>query len=255
MDHLKQDFQLVVIDSPYEILERPLVEHLFTKMVGLKKQGYGSNYPHGVLPVDTTDFIATHVLLCQKKKDQSLLPIMGYKTITLEKCREYNLKFPGLTLVQNAQMPVHAQVVESIMQRCEQQAKGLAYLGSWTVDPIFKEKLKNKQEPKANLREAFLAFYRQLYRQQNVAEVIIGGTLRFGTEKIFYGLGHRALALNGQELSPIKVAHLIKEPVLVMHSAAFNETSAEAEKKWQVVWDERIHLKMNPGQQVQKRAA
>lgn len=255
MNSLIQDFQLVVIDSPYEILEHPLVESLFTKMVSLKKKGYGSNYPQGVLPVDTTDFIATHVLLCQKKRDHSLKPIMGYKTTTLEKCREYNLKFPGLGLVQSAQMPLHAQVVEGIIQRCEQEGKRLAYLGSWTVDPQFKQQLKSRPEPRANLREAFMAFYRLLYRQQNVSEVVIGGTLRFGTERIFYDLGHRALQLNGQELSPIQVAHLIKEPVLVMHSTAFSEASIVAEEKWRAVWDLRIHLNDNILLKDQKRAA
>jgi hypothetical protein len=251
MNHLKQDFQLVIIDSPYETWDDPLTESLFSKMVGLKRQGYNSRYPDGVLPVDTTDFLATHVLLCQKDPNDFLLPVMGYKTISLQKCRQYNLNFPGLSLVQNARMPLHSQVVENIIQRCELENRGLAYLGSWTVDPRYK----SRSGPSENLRDAFLAFYSLLYREQNISEVVIGGTLRFGTEKIFASLGHRPLTLNGLELPPIQVAHLSKEPVLVMHSNRFSDASELAEKKWGPVWNRRIHIEANSLRQLQKRAA
>lgn len=252
MKSLAQDFQLVIMDSPYEIVEQSvLVDHLFMQMMSLKKQGYEKHYQHGVLPVDTSDFVATHVLLCRRKRDQSLQPIMGYKTITLDRCQEFNLRFPGLSLVQNAQMPEHTKVVEDIMQRCEKEQKKLAYLGSWTVDPEYRK----RPGPHEDLREAFKAFYRLLYREQNVAEVLIGGTLRFKTEKVFAELGHKALSQNGQELSHIHVAHLNKEPVLVMHSQEFNDSSKLAEQKWQDVWQERIHLEKELLQARQKRAA
>jgi hypothetical protein len=93
---------------------------------------------------------------------------------------------------------------------------------------------------KNELKEAFIAFYRMVYREQNVAEVLIGGTLRFKTEKLFSELGHKPLSLNNEPLSPIHVAHLVKEPVLVMHSAEFNEASLEAEKRWRNVWEDRL---------------
>ena len=251
MGNLKQDFQLVILDSPYETWDNPWTASLFNKMIALKRLGYGLHYPHGVLPVDTTDFLATHALLCRYDADNSLQPVMGYKTISLEKCRQYNLKFPGLSLVQNAQMPQHAKVVEDIIQRCEHENKNLAYLGSWTVDPHYK----NQPGPKENLREAFLAFYRLLYMEQKISEVLIGGTLRFGTEKIFAALGHSPLTLNGVELSPIHVAHLTKEPVLVMHSTNFTEASQLAIKKWNEVWNNRILIDVANSQSNQKRAA
>lgn len=246
-----KQFKLLILDSPFENWGNPQVESMFSKMVTLKKQGYGGCYATGVLPVDTTDFLSTHVLLCEKDGENNFTPIMGYKTITLEKCRQYNLNFPGLSLVQNAKMPVHTQVVQSIIERCEQEQRGLAYLGSWTVNPGYRHRTLLKKE----LKEAFMAFYRMVYREQNVAEVLIGGTLRFKTEKLFSELGHRPLSLDNQPLSPIHVAHLVKEPVLVMHSSNFNDASSEAEKKWRSVWDDRLIIANEISQKAQKRAA
>jgi hypothetical protein len=231
-----KQFKLLILESPFENWGNPLVESIFSKMVTLKKKGYGGCYANGVLPIDTTDFLSTHVLLCEIERDGNFTPVMGYKTITLQKCRQYNLNFPGLSLVQNAKMPVHSEVVQSIIERCEKEQRSLAYLGSWTMNPAYR----HRQLLKKELKEAFMAFYRMVYREQNVAEVLIGGTLRFKTEKLFSDLGHRPLSLDGQPLSPIHVAHLVKEPVLVMHSADFNETSLEAEKKWHGVWEDRM---------------
>lgn len=241
MEKMKDNnFQLVILNCPYERWDHQAVRTLFAKMVSLKKEGYGSRYINDVLPVDTSDFIATHVLLCEKQRDGVLEPIMGYKSISIEKCRQYNLNFPGLSLVQSAKMPLHTQAIEKIIEQCDVNQKGLAYLGSWTVSQKFKSRsFKNRN---LNLKEAFSTFYRLLYQEQNISEVVIGGTLRFRTEKLFYNLGHRPLSLNGIELPSIQVAHLAKEPVLVMHAEGFIEAFLDIEKKWLSVWNNRIYF-------------
>lgn len=238
MDNIKHNFQLVILESPYEIWDIENVPALFSKMIELKKEGYNSHYEKKVLPLDTSDFIATHVLLCEKQKEGNLKPLMGYKTVTVKKCEEYNFVFPGLSLVLNAKMPLHAEVINNIIQRCEREQKKLAYLGSWTMDPL----LKNQTLLKQQLKTAFQAFYGLLYREQKVSEVIIGGTLRFHTEKLFTKLGQKPLQLNGEDLSVINVKHLANEPVLVMHGKCANGPLTEVEQQWSPVWNNRIHL-------------
>lgn len=237
MNNIEHNFQLVILESPYEIWNLQSVPLMFSKMIKLKKDGYDSHYLKKVLPLDTSDFIATHVLLCRKQKDQSLEPIMGYKTVTVKKCQEYNFVYPGLGLVTNAKMPLHIQAVNNIIQRCEHEQKNLAYLGSWTIDPTLKDPLLRKQ-----LKKAFQAFYGLLYREQKVSEVIIGGTLRFHTEKIFSELGQKPLQLNGEDLPVINVKHLGDEPVLVMHGACSSDPLTETEHQWNAVWSNRIHF-------------
>lgn len=250
----EHDFQVVILDSPYEIWDQPLVSSLFSKMVRLKKQGYEDHYVRGVLPVDTSDYLATHILLCERGSNGSLEPVMGFKSITVEKCREYSLGFSGLSLVQNAKMPLHSQAVENIIQRCDREMRRLAYFSSWTIDTKFKKEY--YQRNNKDLNDAFCVFYLGISREQDLSEVILGGTLRFHTEQLFFKLGHQPLSLNGQQLSPIHVAHLAQEPVLVMHSSVFPEISLASGKKWERLWNERIHLEKAHGyHQMTKKAA
>ncbi|MGZ3772289.1 MAG: hypothetical protein ACXVCY_00350 [Pseudobdellovibrionaceae bacterium] len=237
------DFQLIIVDAPYENWDDPLVQNLFVKTIGLKNQGYGNNYEHKVMPVDTSDFFGTHILLCEKQLNGTLNPVMGFKSTTLKKCRDYNLGFPGLGLVQSAKMPLHCQAVENIMQSCDREKRGLAYYSSWTIDTKFKKKYYEKNG--RDLSDAFCVFYLGISREQKNSEVILGGTLRFRTEKIFEKLGHKPLSLSGQELPPIYVSHLAKEPVLVMHSTNFSDIDLESKEKWLKVWNDRIHLGNN----------
>ncbi|MGZ3770221.1 MAG: hypothetical protein ACXVCP_11380 [Bdellovibrio sp.] len=241
MERSLNNFQLVIVECPYEIWDNPLVQTIFLKMVALKRQGYGNNYDKNVLPVDTSDFIGTHVLLCIKDIDGTWKPIMGYKSISLKKCQEYNLTFPGLNLVYSAKMPQHIQAVENIVRRCIDQQQGLAYCGSWTIDVEFK---KNYYQNHKDLTDATTVFYFALKNQQNINEIVLGGTLRFHTEKIFSNWGCKPISLNEQELPPIKVAHLAEEAVIVMHTSADSPVSTIAtEKKWHKIWKDRIHLR------------
>lgn len=236
MSEAFKKFQLVVLDSPIESWSDPAVQKIFNKMVTLKKNGYESCYSQGVLPVDTSDFFATHVLLCEKQTNNDLNPIMGYKTVSLSKCQQYNQNFPGLGLVQSASATDHIGVVKDIVQRCSQNQTGLSYLGSWTVDPEFKKRCPQD----VHLKSAFITFYHQLYQEQGIKEVIIGGTLRFKTEKLFAELGHKPLSKDGKALAHIFVTHLVKEPVLVMHADTFVTPTTSQTEMWQQIWQDRL---------------
>lgn len=237
--NLKHDLQLVLIQSPFANWEDKIVQELFVKMVALKKSGFGTNYTSPVLPVDTSDFVATHALLCRKDAQKKLLPMMGYRTISLEESMKNYLTFPGLSLVRNAKAPLHSKAVEDIMNRCQKTRRGLSYLGSWTVDQNFRQQ---HPEFKQDLREIFCVVYQALYKLQNISEVIIGGTLRFKTDQVFHQLGHRSLHYADQDLPPIAAPHLDGEPVLVMHAKELPQLPKALIKKWQPLWDHRMEL-------------
>ncbi|MGZ5279528.1 MAG: hypothetical protein ACXWC9_06280, partial [Pseudobdellovibrionaceae bacterium] len=100
-----QNLRFVVLKSPFQIwtqLENDTFKDLFHDMVRLKLQGYGLEYPRGVLPVDTSDFIATHLLVC-KEEGSRLRPIMGFKTTSFADCEHHQIAFPALGLVQAAE--------------------------------------------------------------------------------------------------------------------------------------------------------
>jgi hypothetical protein len=100
------NLQIVVLESPYDNMNDPLVRDLFSKIVQLKIEGYRLVYPYGVLPVDSYDFIATHHLVC-REINGSYQVLMGVKYITLKKCLTHNLPFPGIALLRTAKAVSH----------------------------------------------------------------------------------------------------------------------------------------------------
>ena len=228
--------RLVIVHNPYSVWDHILVPKLFHDMVQLKKDGYSSMYSKPVMPVDTTDFIATHILLCLVDSKENLKPIMGYKSTTLKDCENYDLVFPALSLVKNAGAVLHTSAVQSLVETCRSKNLSLAYLASWTLD----HKIKNEFFLKHELRDIFIASYYFLYQQLKISQIIIGGTLRFGTDKIFKAMGHQPLEWNKKILEPILAAHLAKEPVQVMCANHLPDSLRLVASRWKKLWNERL---------------
>jgi hypothetical protein len=117
-------------------------------------------------------------------------------------------------------------------------AEKLAYLGSWTADPDMKKDPMLRQA----LKEVFVATYTSFYKEAGITDVVIGGTLRFHTERTFADLGHAPLNLAGRELPPIKVTHLVGEKVLVMHAHGFSDKSRLIVERWKPLWNARLEV-------------
>src|SRR4051794_13077167 len=107
--------KLAVINCPYDNWDNSSVRDLFCRIIGLKLAGYRGKHPYGALPLDTTDFVATHVAIGIDEGLQGFRPIMAYKTVTQERCKIHNLPFPALTLARASGGDAHARKVEEIL--------------------------------------------------------------------------------------------------------------------------------------------
>lgn len=226
--------RIVVIHNPYDTFQEPLVKDLFSKMVELKLKGYRAEYPYGVLPVDASDFVAAHQMVCIESRS-GFVPIMGYKSTTLEKCQIYNMVFPALNLVRQAGATPHDKAVEAIVANCKNPAE-LTYTGSWTVDPS----VKRNPALATQLKHLFKTMYVLYHLENSIHQIIAGGTLRFKTEKLIERWGHEPLTYNGEKLPTIRVKHLLNEEVLVMHLKKFTEEAKVIDEESLALWQDRI---------------
>jgi hypothetical protein len=239
--------RMVVFKNPFSAWVQPqvnvLYRDLFYDMVGMKLRGYGHEYPDGVLPVDSSDFIATHLLICQESKNGKLLPITGFKTTLLHDCEHHQISFPGLGLVHAAESPSHVKAMKAIMERCLAEGKSLAYTGSWTIEPI----LRRDKELSRELVQLFRAIYVFHHQQEKIDEVITGGTIRFKADVLLGNMGHDPLRLEDRVLPPIHVKHLFGEPVSVLHLKAFSDSAITQSAPYKNLWKERIEISADSG--------
>ena len=235
---ITDDLVLVVIDCPYDTIASKITQDLLIKTMALKISGYRQDYEYGVLPVDTSDLIAAHQLVCKKTKE-GLIPLTGYKSTTLQRSKIHGLTFPGLGLVRSANAPLHERAVEKIMADCEGRGASLAYTSSWTMDKTIP---KSNRELRTVLRELFETMYVRYHLEYGIDEILVGGTLRFKTEVLFNFWGHHPLKLEDHELSHINVPNLLGEPVVVMHLKNFSNEAIEKVEKWRSMWDQRVTI-------------
>jgi hypothetical protein len=90
--------KIIVLNSPYDTIQNPLTQSLLAKTIAMKIAGYRKHYPYGVLPADSYDFVATHLILCEENNGD-YEPLMGMKFTTYERCKIHNLEFPILHIV------------------------------------------------------------------------------------------------------------------------------------------------------------
>lgn len=131
-------YKVAVLDCPYDTWGSTNTQHLFSEIINLKLAGYKDVYTDGVLPMDTYDFIATHILVCMEENGK-LRPLTGFKSVTSARCKRFNLPFPTAQLLSLGNTPLHVEAVDSIMKNCDESGNVLAYDSSWTVHPEAKK--------------------------------------------------------------------------------------------------------------------
>jgi hypothetical protein len=136
-EQIRKNFKFVVIRSPHELMEDELTRDLFPKLVQLKVEGYRKEYGNYVLPFDTSDFIATHLVLCEIQKDGSFIPVLAFKSVTLEMCDNYKIPFPILSMLEGNHKKTILGTIDRY--RATNSQSQLAYNGSFTILPRLRE--------------------------------------------------------------------------------------------------------------------
>ena len=235
MSHANEKkLKFVILDCPIDHWNDPVVKNLFQKLIDLKLKGYRSRYGSAVLPIETVDFIATHVLTCEETAD-GLVPLMGNRCITTERCKRFNMKFPLLSLVEECQSPVHVQAIEKFLHHTTKNSR---YFGSWTGDPEL------AQTSPEFFKELFHMFYAsQVYACPNAEkeEIFTCGNLVLKTERHIKFLGYDEFKDGDQALPPFSAFFISNHPSVVFKtSKGYSDLAKLDAEKYKQLWENRI---------------
>jgi hypothetical protein len=134
---LDKNYQVVVLKAPYGLMSNWSARNTFGEICQLKITGYAKEYPAGILPFDGSDFIASHVALCEKT-NTGLVPVMAFKAVTLADCDHHRVNFPILGMVKSPDNTSrHVAYFEEMLRSYRESGRShkLAYNGSFTVHP------------------------------------------------------------------------------------------------------------------------
>jgi hypothetical protein len=235
----KQDLQLVTLKGFYDCSAKPEAQELFMKMIALKLKGYLHEYASGVLPVDTTDYLGVHHILCRWVRGE-YVPIMAYKSVGLEACVRHNILFPALAIVGWPGSPETREdtreAVKGLLGRCEKGKISATYDSSWTIDP---ETRRDRQLVR-KLRDIFLTahLFHTAERAPNMS--VICGIFRFKTERFFADWGYRPIETPDGSDPLFNHAFLRGEKAIMMSTAKYSDCAWATARNNEALWRDRI---------------
>jgi hypothetical protein len=228
-------YRVVILDRPVAGWGDPLVQELFAKLVTLRLSGYGARYAQSVLPLDTNDFISTHIMLCTES-ERGLLPRMAYRHTSFEQCAAFGLPFPVLAPMLAVGATRHAHIVRDTLARCERERKAVDFVGSWTIDPAVRSDRNMFRE----LWEITIALCASHNREHRVAEAFGGAVVCLRTERLLGACGLRPVLDEGAPLPPVGIPHLRGEQILLMHRTGIPDEALALADKWRWLWEGKV---------------
>lgn len=197
----------------------------------MKYEGYASTYDDKVLPMDQTDFFATHLILCEEVFDE-LIPVIAYKSISYERCLKHRVEFPPLTLMKTDGQLEAAKAVENLLSSVK-DPHNISYEASCAQNLSYRN---SKEEGlKEKIREFLTMMLVQHHREFGIPHMLICGIPRVGTDILLQKMGLSRINSHAE----FKQSNLNKEPAVLLYKEGFNEYAKAVAKKHIKIWNEK----------------
>lgn len=239
---------IVVLESPYSTLALPEGREVFSGVIGTKIKGYTAVHDKNSLPVDTTDFLATHVLVADKN-DPFNTVYSTYKTTTFKVCEQYNIPFPFLTLLKNHAHADCYNEMERIINECREKGEDLSYDTGWTINPSVRED-KDLQMVLKDLANVFAINH---HRDYNIPHWVTLGICKVKTDQYFKKMGLVEISDKATVIHPF--LHQAEAKALISLNHQYTDFAYHTAEKYQSLWDNRITVSIEEAEKAQERVA
>jgi len=238
---IERDYKVVIIRSIYDTIKNDVVRDIIPKLIEFKIDGYSKEYPKNVLPFDASDFVATHLLLCKINPDSSLDPVLGFKSVTLEKCDDHKFEFPMLSLFNNDKSAIETRnKLESLIahHRSNGTSSQLAYNCSFTIKPS----LRQNKELMKYLWDITFSLLTNYYIEYNINNILALCATKFNIHKKKEQLGWEYLKSeqNKNFIKPFATPSFYNAEVVPMILKDPLTSSLESSLKFKNMWDSKL---------------
>lgn len=232
---IPKNLRIVILNAPYDTLKNPEAQSLLGATLALKLDGYRRSYPYGVLPVDSYDFISTHHLVCEEKNG-SLIPLMGYRSVTLEAAKVFKMPFPGLAVVRSSGAKRHEAVLLRLIEEADNAKRPITYGSSWTISPQVTSGSAFRQHMK-HLMTTMLVGYEL---GAGIEERFCCGVPAMKSDRFFQEVGYTRIEEDGDPLPPFSQASLLGEEAVLLRCRTFSDKALEIADAHHEFWANRI---------------
>lgn len=230
------DFKIVILDSPYDQLHDPRVRQILNDTMQMKIDGFKTGFPDGVLPIDSADMVATHLLVCAEYGEK-LLPVCGFKVITPDVASKHRIEFPLLSLLKSSNAFEHYEHVKEKISKLKDKVV-------WGYSYTFLPSIRKDREVVNKVKDILTAVNYHFLKEIGCRLSYVSGVVKYKTDLYFKEAGYMPCSSNQEELPTIEQFSLWGEVVQLMEMEEFGEKSLFVGKTYQKLWDERIVFSM-----------
>lgn len=238
----ERNLRIVVLRCPYANWKNKETQTLFCKMVSLKLDGYHDKHFFGVMPIDGTDFVTDHILICTEAPDGELTPILGVKSLPYDFCEPFFTSFTLEAFLKRDGLVRHLESLNRILRNCSAQNRRISYYSSWTIASHI-AKVRARVD---FLKELFTACTVLHHKEEGIAELLGLGVPRFRTDEFFFRWGFERMALDGEPLVNVPIQFLGGIDGVVIHLRDYSTYALQCAEKFQVLWEQRLSLGSPP---------
>jgi hypothetical protein len=229
--------RLVTLEQPLECFNDPVAAALIRQTAQLRLSGYREEQTADFLPLDATDYVANHLIVCDESRG-SMRPIMTYKFIELKKALHHRLEFPALTIARTSRRPDHERAVYRIMEECEARRRTLAYAGSWTISP----EVRRDRAFVRILKDLTVALHPLYMQEYGIDESILVGVIKHRSPEVLARMGYVPLKLEGKVLPSFPWHFLNDDEVQMLHLNSFSTEALELAGQFRFLWKSRLRI-------------
>lgn len=243
-----KDLCIVILENPYTTLSQEEAKIVFSNMIATKIKGYTAIHSNNVMPVDATDFIATHVIVSNKENPFEEI-YMSYKSISYKACERYNLTFPFMYLLKNYAHPDCFKQMDEFLGTCKSKDEDLTYDTGWTINPIVRE----DKILQSYLKEMISMFAINQHRDYGIKHWVTLGICKVKTDQHFLQMGLKDIS--SEPILKHPFLHNAESRAVISINGEYTDFVFETAKKYQYLWDNRITINLESHLNKTKKAA
>jgi hypothetical protein len=190
------------------------------------------------MPIDGSDFVTDHILVCSENSDGSFIPLLGSKSLPYDICGLFHLDFTIEKLLRSSGCHQHIEGLSKILEECRLSQRRISYFSSWTILPSVRKDLELVQ----TLKEIYAATTVLHHQEQNISDLLGLGLPKFHTEEFFFKWGFEKVELPRPEEEKLRLSSFGGIDAVFMHLKSYSDYALGMAKKYQNLWNSRINL-------------
>ena len=233
--------RVVIIKCPYVNWSQKDTQLYFSKMVSLKLKSYCEKHHVGVMPVDTTDFVADHILICSEEEGD-LTPILGVKSLDYDRCNLFHIDFTIEAFLRKGGHQKHLKALYSILEKSKSKQEKISYYSSWAMRPEV-----SRDRPLATyIKKIYTGLTLLHHTHENIKHLLGLGVPKYRTDSFFYTWGFERISYDNHPLENIPFFILGNIDGVFIHLENYSQVAMDCAEEALEFWENRLVIGVNP---------